>query len=207
MPVLSSRLHLREARHGLQTEGAFFVPEALTDHGRQEIQQEIEHHSYVVLHEQVGPVRTQAELFLLEDMAHLPAPIDQLHRELTHLVHEDLGDIEGVDLWHPNDVSIQRYAPNTQGISPHLDSKRYVHLMAIFTTEGSALFRLSRTMSSAAGTGRLICRLSSGISRARFTTQRRENSPTYCSATADEEDDVETTGRGIEEERVGEHDA
>jgi len=74
-------------------------------------------------------------------------PIDQLHRELTHLVHEDLGDIEGVDLWHPNDVSVQRYAPNTQGISPHLDSKRYVHLIAIFTTEGSALFRLCKDRS------------------------------------------------------------
>jgi hypothetical protein len=147
MPVLSSRLHLREGRHGLQTEGAFFVPEALTDRCRQEIQQEIEHHSYVVLPEQVGPVRTQAELFVLEDVAHLPAPIDRLHRELTHLVQEDLGDIEGVDLWHPNDVSIQRYAPNTQGISPHLDSKRYVHLIAIFTTEGSALFRLCKDRS------------------------------------------------------------
>jgi alkylated DNA repair dioxygenase AlkB len=37
---------------------------------------------------------------------------------------------------------VQRYAPGALGVSPHLDSKRFAILVAIFTIQGSARFAL-----------------------------------------------------------------
>ena len=42
---------------------------------------------------------------------------------------------------------MQRYEPGALGVSPHLDSKRFAALVAIFTTEGSARFALCQTQS------------------------------------------------------------
>jgi alkylated DNA repair dioxygenase AlkB len=42
---------------------------------------------------------------------------------------------------HPEEVTVQRYAPDSAGISTHRDGRRHAYLVAILTLEGSALLR------------------------------------------------------------------
>jgi hypothetical protein len=64
-----------------------------------------------------------------------------LHEALVAAVHRHDGEIAGLEHWHPDEVTVQRYAPGSAGISPHRDGRRHHHLVAILTLEGSARLR------------------------------------------------------------------
>ena len=49
--------------------------------------------------------------------------------------------IEGLGDWRPDEVTVQRYASGSTGISSHRDGRRHAYLVAILTLEGSALLR------------------------------------------------------------------
>jgi hypothetical protein len=57
-------------------------------------------------------------------------------------VHAHGRSIAGLAAWRPNDIAAMRYHAGSFGITPHRDNKRYRHLIAIFTIEGSASFTL-----------------------------------------------------------------
>ncbi len=87
----------------------------------------------------IGQVRQQTESFviplaLLERRYPVLAGLcQQLVRQLhTH----------GLPQWAPNEVAVQRYQPDSIGITPHRDQRRYAQLVAIITVAGSAPFTL-----------------------------------------------------------------
>jgi alkylated DNA repair dioxygenase AlkB len=57
--------------------------------------------------------------------------------------------LAGLRRWWPNEAYVQRYEPGALGVSPHLDSKRFAVLVAIFTIEGSARFALCQDRAGA----------------------------------------------------------
>jgi len=66
----------------------------------------------------------------------------QLHIDLARLIHVQGQGIAGVTEWRPNDIAAMRCRAGSLGITPHRDSKRCDHVIAIFTIEGCASFTL-----------------------------------------------------------------
>jgi hypothetical protein len=123
--------------------GASFVADVLTDTARTRLHAEIGAGSFQPLPTQIGPygVRQEAELLQIgvEDFASYPA-VARLRLDLVGLVHAHGHGIPGLAAWQPNDIAAMRYHTGSLGITPHRDHKRYRHLIAIFTIEGSATF-------------------------------------------------------------------
>ena len=64
---------------------------------------------------------------------------------LAQKLREKLGDMRQGALRSPlhfNDLVAQRYLPGTFGITPHMDGKRYINLIAIAVLEGEGDFYL-----------------------------------------------------------------
>jgi hypothetical protein len=142
MGALITNLDLRPALQNVRRVGAAFVSHALTDSFCRRLQQEVQSGPFTPLPEQMGPVHTQAELFVVaEDATSWPA-IGQLRDEFVSFVRKQDSAVRGLDRWWPNEISVQRYRQGAIGVSPHLDSKRFSFLVAVFTTEGSAPFAL-----------------------------------------------------------------
>jgi len=143
--ILRSDLDLARALQALTEVGAAFIPRALSEPFREQVQREIEAGPFHRLPDQIGPVRQEADLFVITgDMADYPA-VAHLCAEFVARVRRDGAQLPGLGRWRPNEAYVQRYEPDALGVSPHLDSKRFVVLVAIFTTQGSARFALCRT--------------------------------------------------------------
>ena len=77
-----------------------------------------------------------------------PAPreeaIDTLARSIEKLFTETLKLMNNPPILEPtfNDIAIQRYLPNSVGISPHKDHKKYSSVIIIVTLSGSSNFCL-----------------------------------------------------------------
>jgi hypothetical protein len=145
MGALRSDLDLGRPLQALTEAGAAFVPLALSEPFRARLQREIEAGPFQRLPDQIGPVRQEADLFIITgDMADHPA-VARLRAEFVARVHRDGSQLPGLAGWWPNEAYVQRYEPGALGVSPHVDSKRFAVLVAIFTTQGSAPLALCRT--------------------------------------------------------------
>jgi hypothetical protein len=145
MPTLLTSLDLREPLARAAGVGAAFVAEALDGSAREPLRAEISAGNFEPLPEQSGlyGVRQEAELRVLpaHDLRTYPT-VAQLRTDLVQLVHAHGQTIAGLAAWQPNDIAAMRYHAGSFGITPHRDTKRYRHLVAIFTIEGSASFTL-----------------------------------------------------------------
>ncbi len=145
MTTLRASLDLREPLARAARIGGSFINEALDDSAREPLRAEISAGSFEPLPEQVGPygVRQQAELLVLpaQDLKDYPT-VAQLRTDLVQLVHAHGQSITGLAKWQPNDIAAMRYHAGSFGITPHRDNKRYRHLIASFTIEGTASFTL-----------------------------------------------------------------
>jgi alkylated DNA repair dioxygenase AlkB len=91
-------------------------------------------------------VRQEADLFVVTDDAMTAYPIlATLRAQFVTRLRQDGPQLAGLARWWPNEAYVQRYEPDALGVSPHLDSKRFAVLVAIFTTEGSGRFALCQT--------------------------------------------------------------
>jgi hypothetical protein len=145
MDALHPNLDLGGPLQALTEAGAAFIPHALSERFREWLQREIEAGPFQRLPDQIGPVRQEADLFIITgDMAdHLA--VARLRAQLVARVRRDGSQLPGLARWWPNEAYVQRYGPGALGVSPHLDSKRFTVLVAIFTTQGSARFALCQT--------------------------------------------------------------
>ncbi|PVZ04599.1 hypothetical protein [Actinomycetospora cinnamomea] len=134
---------LGPALHRAAADGAAHEPGVVPAPWREAVLAELEAERYVELPAVEGPhrVRQQGEHVVLhaDDLATRPA-MRALHRAVVDAVHRHPG-IDGLARWHPDEVTIQRYAPGSAGISAHRDGRRHAYLVAILTLEGSARLR------------------------------------------------------------------
>jgi hypothetical protein len=134
---LGPALH-RTVRDGVAHEPGVIPAPLLRD-----VLAELETERYVELPPVEGPhhVRQQGEHLVLhaDDLAARPAA-RTLYRAVVDAVHGH-PDVDGLARWHPDEVTIQRYAPGSTGISAHRDGRRHTYLVAIVTIEGSARLR------------------------------------------------------------------
>src|SRR5205823_5154482 len=70
-----------------------------------------------------------------------------LREELVHTIRKQAPADLGLADWWPNEAYVQRYETGVLGVTPHLDSKRFVLLVAVFTLLGSAEFSLCQERS------------------------------------------------------------
>ena len=143
--ALHSDLDLARPLQALTQAGAAFAPHALSEPFRQRLQREIEAGPFQRLPDEMGPVRQEADLFVISGgMADHPA-VARLRAEVVTRVRRDGPQLPGLARWWPNHAYVQRYKPGALGVSPHRDGKRFAVLVAIFTVEGSARFALCQT--------------------------------------------------------------
>ena len=77
-----------------------------------------------------------------------PAPREKaihiLAKSIEKLFSETLNLLDAPPILKPtfNDIAIQRYMPNSIGISPHKDHKKYISVITIVTLAGSSNFCL-----------------------------------------------------------------
>ena len=145
MSVLHPNLDLARPLQAVREAGAAFIPHALSEPFRQELQREIQDGPFERLPDQIGPVRQEADLFVITDAMTAYPTLTRLRAAFVTRLRQDSPQLTGLTRWWPNEAYVQRYEPGALGVSPHLDSKRFAVLVAIFTTEGSARFALCQT--------------------------------------------------------------
>ena len=145
MTALHPDLDLGRPLQALREAGAAFIPHALREPFRQQLQHEIQDGPFERLPDQIGPVRQEADLFVVTDAMTAYPALARLRAEFVTRLRQDGPQIPGLARWWPNEAYVQRYKPGALGVSPHLDSKRFAVLVAVFTTEGSARFALCQT--------------------------------------------------------------
>jgi hypothetical protein len=145
MRVFQPRLDLARALDTLTRAGAAFIPRALSEPFRERLVHELEDGPFERLPAQIGPVRQEADLFVVTGaMADHPA-VARLRAELVARLRRNGRPIPGLARWWPNEAYVQRYEPGALGVSAHVDGKRFAVLVAIVTIQGSARFALCRT--------------------------------------------------------------
>jgi hypothetical protein len=145
MTALHPHLDLGRPLEALTELGAAFIPHALSEPFRQQLQRQVQDGPFERLPDQIGPVRQEADLFVVTDAMTTYPSLAGLRAELVTHLRQQGPDIVGLARWWPNEAYVQRYEPGALGVSPHLDSKRFAVLVAIFTTQGSARFALCQT--------------------------------------------------------------
>jgi alkylated DNA repair dioxygenase AlkB len=162
MSVLHPNLDLGRPLQAVREAGAAFIPHALSEPLRQQLQRETQDGPFERLPNQIGPVRQEADLFVItDDMTAYPT-LARLRAEFVTRLRQDDPHLARLARWWPNEAYVQRYEPGALGVSPHLDSKRFAMLVVIFTIEGSARFALCQDRAGAiveeweAGPGSLI---------------------------------------------------
>jgi hypothetical protein len=144
MLAFPANLDLRQPLRDVEEAGAAYIPSALSEPFRRQLQREVEAGPFEPLPGRMGPVRTEADLFVIrDDWAAYPS-VDELRTQLVALVRGHGIRVAGLDRWWPNEAYVQRYRPGTLGVSPHLDSKWFSYLVAVLTTTGTARFALCR---------------------------------------------------------------
>jgi hypothetical protein len=149
MTALHPDLNLGRSLEALREAGAAFIPRALNEPFRQQLQREIQEGPFERLPDRIGPVRQQVDLFVVTDAMRDHPALARLRAEFVTRLRQDGPQLAGLARWWPNEAYVQRYEPGTLGVSPHLDSKRFAVLVAIFTAEGSARFALCQDRAGA----------------------------------------------------------
>jgi hypothetical protein len=149
MTALHPDLNLGRPLEAFREAGAAFIPHALSEPFRQQLQREIQDGPFERLPDQIGPVRQEADLFVVTDAMTAHPILATLRAEFVTRLRQDGPQLTGLARWWPNEAYVQRYEPGALGVSPHLDSKRFAVLVAIFTTQGSARFALCQDRAGA----------------------------------------------------------
>jgi hypothetical protein len=149
MTALHPDLDLGRPLEALREAGAAFFPHALSEPFRQRLQREIQDGPFKRLPDQIGPVRQEADLFVVTDAMTAYPALARLRAEFVTRLRQDGPLIAGLARWWPNEAYVQRYEPGALGVTPHLDSKWFAVLVAIFTIQGSARFALCQTRTGA----------------------------------------------------------
>ena len=140
--ALVGDLDLRDALEKLRGRGAAFLGKALQESFRERVLKEVAQGDFERLPAQIGPVRQETDLLLIrKDFGRWPA-VAELRSELVETLRAQVSHIPGMPQWEPNEAYVQRYRTGALGVSPHVDSKRFVILVAVFTLAGSATFSL-----------------------------------------------------------------
>jgi hypothetical protein len=115
-------------------DGAAYEPGVLAEPWRAALLDEVGAWTYAELPPVEGPygVRQQGEYRVLGG-ADVPPSVDAVRAAVVRAL--------GVAGWWPDEVTVQRYAPGSTGVSTHRDGRRHAHLVAILTLEGSAVLR------------------------------------------------------------------
>jgi hypothetical protein len=145
MAALHPDLDLGRPLEALVEAGAAYIPRALSEPFRQQLQQEIQDGPFERLPDQIGPVRQEADLFVVTDAMATHPILAALRAQFVTRLRQDGPQIPGLARWWPNEAYVQRYEAGALGVSPHLDSKRFAVLVSVFTTEGSARFALCQS--------------------------------------------------------------
>jgi hypothetical protein len=145
MTALHPDLDLGRPLEALKEAGAAFISHALREPFRQRLQREIQEGPFGRLPDRIGPVRQEADLFVVTDAMTAYPALARLRAEFVTRLRQGGPQIAGLTRWWPNEAHVQRYEPGALGVSPHLDSKRFAVLVAIFTIQGSARFALCQT--------------------------------------------------------------
>jgi hypothetical protein len=149
MTALHPDLDFGRPLEALREAGAAFSPHALSDQFRQQLQRDIEDGPFERLPDRIGPVRQEADLFVVTDAMTAHPALARLRAQFVTRLRQDGPQLAGLRRWWPNEAYVQRYEPGALGVSPHLDSKRFAVLVAIFTTQGSARFALCQDRAGA----------------------------------------------------------
>jgi hypothetical protein len=144
MTVFSDSLDLRSALAEVAERGIAFVPDALAEPFRRELQDEVNTMPLEPMPAEEGVARQEGEMLMIFGTASPYRAVEQLRTALNVQVSAHADDINGLGDWQPDHVSVQRYPAGALGITPHLDHKRYHFLVAVFTAEGRAPFTWCR---------------------------------------------------------------
>jgi hypothetical protein len=104
------------------------------------IVREVAERSFERLPPTIGPVRQETELLLLTgEFGEVPS-VTGLREDLVAAIRDQIPDGTELGDWWPNEAYVQRYEPGALGVTAHVDSKRFVLLIAVFTLLGSSEF-------------------------------------------------------------------
>ena len=146
MSALAPDIDLKGALRAVGAEGAAFIPRALAPSFGRRLQHEVETGPFAPMPGQIGRVSQEVESYVLRgtDIEAFPL-ISELLAELAGAVRRAGKGVEGLSSYAPNHLMVHRYRPGSIGITPHLDGKRFVQLVATFTTKGTAKTALCRS--------------------------------------------------------------
>jgi hypothetical protein len=123
-------------------DGAAFVPRAVRPPFIRRLVAELAGLRFEPAPPEVGEVRQETEACTLpQGLAGFPATAS-LGRTLVAAARAS--GVRGLRTWRPNEVVVQRYAPDALGITAHRDGKRFRRLVAVVTLEGRARFAIRR---------------------------------------------------------------
>lgn len=140
-PVLRPDLDLGLALATAADRGWAYVPDALAPGFRETLQTEISSAPLAAAEREVGAVYQEVDGYVVtpSEAAVFPSA-ERLRREFSRRVSDAGAGIEGLTPFTANEVHVQRYAPGSEGITPHRDGTRFRPLLAVFTTRGRARF-------------------------------------------------------------------
>jgi hypothetical protein len=123
-------------------EGAAFIPRVVHGPYLGRLVAELAELRFEAAPAEVGEVRQETEACTLpEGLGRFPATA-AVGRGLVAAARAS--GVRGLRTWRPNEVVVQRYAPDTLGITSHRDGKRFRRLVAVVTLEGWARFAIRR---------------------------------------------------------------
>jgi hypothetical protein len=142
---LRDDLDLTQPLGRVRSDGAAWVPSALTDSFRRRLRKEVDAGPFRPMHGTFGKVQMEIDGYdVAAPMTDFPLMLE-LSRELGTLVRSSGGRIRGLATWIPNEIGVARYRPGSMGITPHLDGKWYRRLVAVITVYGRSRFAICRT--------------------------------------------------------------
>jgi hypothetical protein len=145
MATLRPGLDLRPVLLRVARDGAAFVEHALNEDFLATVQREVAGVPFETMAPTEGRARQGGEQFHTANLSIGAYPaIRELRDDLARLVHRHGAAIEGCSVWEPNEVYVQRYRAGDLGITAHLDLKRYRHIVAVFTADGTAPFTICK---------------------------------------------------------------
>jgi hypothetical protein len=144
MFVFRPTLDLPAVLSDVRDKGAALAPGSLEEDFRTGLVEEVWNLEFERLPREMGPVITEAELFVARDEMIATPVIRALRDELAERVHVESAADMWLAEWWPNEAYVQRYWSGSVGVSPHRDSKRFAYLIAIVTVEGFADFVLCK---------------------------------------------------------------
>jgi hypothetical protein len=140
--ILGGNVDLQGALERVRDVGRAVVNGVLNEARCAAIVREVAGQSFERLPPTIGPVRQETELLLLTgDFGEAPS-VARLREEFVAAIRDKTPDRTELGGWWPNEAYVQRYEPGALGVTAHVDSKRFVLLIAAFTLLGSSQFLL-----------------------------------------------------------------